>query len=70
MGAWDFIKYMDYVVYPMNYYFDSGTEEISYDCNLDCAFGFNISVSFGYNDDRGYLATINVGELLLTMTPV
>jgi hypothetical protein len=68
VGRWDFIKYMDYVVYPMSYVFeDDSIQNIDHECNLRCLHRFNITLSFGYNDERGTFVTVNLGELLATM---
>jgi predicted GH43/DUF377 family glycosyl hydrolase len=70
VGAWDIIKFMDYVVYPMSFFFDSGIHHIDYDCDMRCMSAHNITLSLGYQDHLGIVATINLGELVHTMVPL
>ena len=70
VGSWDFIKFMDYVVYPMSFVFDDPHVQsagIDFECGLRCLHRFNITLTFGYNDDKGMIATVNLGELLVSM---
>ena len=69
-GPWDVIRFFDYVVFPMNFFFDSGVSEINTDCNDTCLSQHNISLIIGLQDWNGWVATINLQQLLHTMVPV
>ena len=70
VGPWDYLKFMDYVVYPMSYYLNDNIDMIDFECDLKCFHRYNITLVFGYQDVKGILATINLGELFNTMIPI
>jgi hypothetical protein len=81
-GPWDSLKFFDYVVYPMNYFFSTNTntnssnstnnllDGIDADCDDECLKNYNITLSLGRQDREGWVCTINVYDLLKTMIPV
>jgi hypothetical protein len=64
-----------YIFFPTNYVLvnrSSGeiVEGIEEDCAHSCLDLFNIILSFGYQDNRGYVTTIRLRRLINTMRRV
>ena len=65
-----------YVYFPVNfYYINIKTNEIlenididDKDCiSIECMSQYNVTLSYGYNDKKGYIATMNLGTLYHTL---
>jgi len=71
-GPWGNIRHFDYVVYPMDFFYDKDLMEITGFCNItnDCYKNHNITLSMGLQDGQGWVANINLYELMLTLKPV
>jgi len=71
-GPWDSIKFYDYVYYPMNFFFHSGEDQMFDECENECLRGSrgDITLSMGAQDGFGFVAKINLLELLSSMVAV
>jgi hypothetical protein len=69
-GVYDAVRFCDYVIFPMNFYFvEKGIEELDGEfCeDLMCYKSHNISLSIGRQDREGWILTMNLYDLLKTM---
>lgn len=69
-GPWDAIKFFDYALYPMSFFFSNSTiEEMlpTIDCDHQCLFRHNVTLVLGWQDRSSVLSKVNLGKLFSTM---
>ena len=66
---WSAFKGTDYVVFPIDYYFND-VNDIQDNCDLLCLYQYNITLIIGAQDRDGFSMVINLGELFETLMEI